>query len=137
MSGRKKRVVKKVATKEPPKIDQPKAVKPNPDADLNDIGILPITTVKDAPKIQSKKMDGETGKETTVFDMGAIATPVTIDTRQPFLTEKEVEKIGVYKWHEYKSNSEIFTTVVNGRRFKLKRSIFEGLKDRGLVIQDG
>ena len=125
--------------KDPIKVDQPKAIKPNTGVDLNKIGKAPITTMRDDGMVKATGINQETGRQFTEFAAPGRSgeRPVTVDTLQPFLTEKDVKKIGIYKWHEYKSNPEIFTTVVNGRRFKLTRPVFEGLKDKGLVIQDG
>lgn len=121
-----------------PKEDQPKAVQPNTEVDLNKIGVRTITTMKDKPKIKTIDHDPESGKATTVFDLSSSPDrPVSQELAQPYLTEAEVEKIGIYNWHCYKGNSEVYTTVVNGRRFKLTKDIFEQLKDKGLVMQDG
>ena len=120
-----------------PAASQPHADKPNPNVDLNKIGVIPLTTVRDVPKVKKITTDENTGQTTTVFDINNNRVPVTINTAQPFITEEEVEQIGVYKWHAYKGNPEIFTTVVNGRRFKLNKETFMKLKDRGLVTQDG
>ena len=124
-----------MASKNKPKESQPKAVKPNTEVNLDEVGKVPLTTFKDSPKVKSLST-GDQGQPVTVFDLGNNGErPVTMDTLQPFLTEKEVEKIGIYKWHKY--GPGVYTTVVNFRRFKLTESVFLKLKDRGLVIQDG
>jgi len=127
----------------PPKKDivkesQPKAVKLNTETDLNTIGKQSILTSSDAPGIESDTKS-ESGKKTTIFKPPGMENTVVkqIEILQPFITEAEVVKIGIAKWHEYRGNPEIFTTVINGRRFKMYRSEFMKAKDRGLVLQDG
>lgn len=135
MSRKKTRNTEKDLVK--PAASQPHAEKPNTDVDLNKIGIRPLTTMRDIPMVKKLSTDVNTGKETTVFDLKNNQQPVTINTAQPYLSEEEVKKIGIYKWHAYKGNSKTFTTVVNGRRFKLDKEKFMRLKDKGLVLQDG
>lgn len=123
--------------KNTPVESQPKAVKLNKEVDLDTVGKHTQVVMKDAVKV--KKIETNNGQTRTVFDFegqtGERAVPITV--LQPFLSMEEVEKIGIAKWHTYKGNPNIFTTVINGRRFKLDKEVFERCKDKGLVLQDG
>ena len=130
MSEKKKNPVKEV---------QPKAVKLNKDVDLNEIGSKKIVVTKDAPKVNSKTK-GPDGKMITDFanineDGG---TTVMMDVLQPFITVEDVRKIGIAEWHVFRTKPNIvYTTVINGRRFKMYAPEFLDAKNQGLVIQVG
>lgn len=129
MPAKKKNIVKE---------SQPKAVKLNTDVDLNTIGKQTIEIANDAPAIKKKDVNAENKKTTEFMQPGEDGGVIKkIDILQPTLTEAEVMKIGIAKWHKFKGREDIYTTVINGRRFKLPKPLFMRLKDKGLVIQDG
>ena len=128
--AKKKNVIKEV---------QPKAVKLNTDVDLNEIGEKRIIVVSDAPKVKSKSK-GAGGKVSTEFaTVGEDGSTIrTMDVLQPFIKEADVRKIGIAKWHRYgRKGAPVYTTVINGRRFKMHEPEFFDCKNKGLVIQDG
>ena len=127
MAGKKKNIV----TQE----TQPKAVKLNTGVDLNEIGKDTIIVHKDAPQVKKKTEIG--GKSSTEFkpvgeDMGTVSRR---DILQPFIKEADVKKMGICKWYQMPGNPNVFSTVVNGRRFKMHIADFEDCKNKGLVIR--
>ena len=95
----------------------------------NELGVRDLTVYRDAPV--------EVRREGTTSIMETRTVEVTERTTQPVLTQDEVRRLGVCKWHKYKLDPNFYTTVVNGRRFMLNISDFQPLKDQGLVIEVG
>lgn len=119
------------------KDSQPMAEKLNKEVDLNEIGKARVQTSVSTPNVIATGSD-PSGKSITEFEspMEQSGDRIkTMDILQPFLTKEEVEKIGICKWRLYRTKPDIlYTTVINGRRFKLREPEFLDLKDKGRVI---
>lgn len=95
---------------------------------LDEIGVRPHTQEIDVPVEKEKKGN--------LKIMSVETVQRTENLAQPFLTIKEVKDLKMtLKWHAYRGNKEILTTVINGRRLMLKRADFETLKAEGLVVE--
>lgn len=46
---------------------------------------------------------------------------------QPLLELHEAKKLGRQKWHPFRNMKDIFTTVVDGRRFLVEKHVYDEL----------
>ena len=106
----------------------PRKKKQTTDANLKEVGVQKVVREQEAP------VQVGTDGDTKLIEMQTRITSSNV--LQPFLTEEEVKKVGLLKWHKWRDGSS-FTVVVNYRRLLLDHNTFMRLKDKGLVTLDG